>query len=314
VFYSGAFKYNRRNPKRPMKSVSIEVGSSALKAQILAEALPYIQRFHDKAIVIKYGGNAMTEPALKAGFARDVVMLKLVGMNPVIVHGGGPQIGDLLKTMGIHSEFRQGMRVTDDKVMNVVEMVLGELNQEIVGLINQHGGRAVGLTGQDGAFIHARKLLLKSETNHGEFVDIGLVGEIEKIDPELINLLDSRDFIPVIAPIGVGHEGEAYNINADLVAGKLAETLNAEKLVLMTNTAGVLDKHGNLLTGLSASEIEALFADGTIHGGMLPKIGSALDAVKNGVKSSHIIDGRVEHALLLEVLTNEGVGTMISAD
>jgi acetylglutamate kinase len=241
-------------------------------------------------------------------------MLKLVGMNPVIVHGGGPQIGDLLKTMGIHSEFRQGMRVTDDKVMNVVEMVLGELNQEIVGLINQHGGRAVGLTGQDGAFIHARKLLLKSETNHGEFVDIGLVGEIEKIDPELINLLDSRDFIPVIAPIGVGHEGEAYNINADLVAGKLAETLNAEKLVLMTNTAGVLDKHGNLLTGLSASEIEALFADGTIHGGMLPKIGSALDAVKNGVKSSHIIDGRVEHALLLEVLTNEGVGTMISAD
>jgi acetylglutamate kinase len=310
----GAFKYNRRNPKRPMKSVPIEVGSSALKAQILAEALPYIQRFHDKAIVIKYGGNAMTEPALKAGFARDVVMLKLVGMNPVIVHGGGPQIGDLLKTMGIHSEFRQGMRVTDDKVMNVVEMVLGELNQEIVGLINQHGGRAVGLTGQDGAFIHARKLLLKSETNHGEFVDIGLVGEIEKIDPELINLLDSRDFIPVIAPIGVGHEGEAYNINADLVAGKLAETLNAEKLVLMTNTAGVLDKHGNLLTGLSASEIEALFADGTIHGGMLPKIGSALDAVKNGVKSSHIIDGRVEHALLLEVLTNEGVGTMISAD
>jgi acetylglutamate kinase len=297
-----------------MKSVSIEVGSPGLKAQILAEALPYIQRFHDKAIVIKYGGNAMTEPALKAGFARDVVMLKLVGMNPVIVHGGGPQIGDLLKTMGIQSEFRQGMRVTDDKVMNVVEMVLGELNQEIVGLINQHGGRAVGLTGQDGAFIHARKLLLKSETNHGEFVDIGLVGEIEKIDPELINLLDSRDFIPVIAPIGVGHEGEAYNINADLVAGKLAETLNAEKLVLMTNTAGVLDKHGNLLTGLSASEIEALFADGTIHGGMLPKIGSALDAVKNGVKSSHIIDGRVEHALLLEVLTNEGVGTMISAD
>jgi acetylglutamate kinase len=297
-----------------MKPVSIEAGSPALKAQILAEALPYIQRFHDKAIVIKYGGNAMTEAQLKAGFARDVVMLKLVGMNPVIVHGGGPQIGDLLKTMGIASEFRQGMRVTDDKVMNVVEMVLGELNQEIVGLINQHGGRAVGLTGQDGAFIHARKLLLKSETNHGELVDIGLVGEIEKIDPELINLLDSRDFIPVIAPIGVGSEGEAYNINADLVAGKLAETLHAEKLVLMTNTAGVLDKHGNLLTGLSASEIEALFADGTIHGGMLPKIGSALEAVKHGVASSHIIDGRVAHALLLEVLTNEGVGTMIRAD
>lgn len=294
--------------------MSIEVASSSLKAQILAEALPYIQRFHDKAIVIKYGGNAMTEPQLKAGFARDVVMLKLVGMNPVIVHGGGPQIGDLLKTMGIPSEFRQGMRVTDDKVMNVVEMVLGELNQEIVGLINQYGGRAVGLTGQDGAFIHARKMLLKSDTNQGDLVDIGLVGEIEKIDPELINLLDSRDFIPVIAPIGVGADGEAYNINADLVAGKLAETLNAEKLVLMTNTTGVLDKNGTLLTGLTASEIEALFADGTIHGGMLPKIGSALDAVKNGVKSSHIIDGRVEHALLLEVLTNEGVGTMIKAD
>src|SRR5450755_2853083 len=281
-----------------------EVASSSLKAQILAEALPYIQRFHDKAIVIKYGGNAMTEPQLKAGFARDVVMLKLVGMNPVIVHGGGPQIGDLLKTMGIPSEFRQGMRVTDEKVMNVVEMVLGELNQEIVGLINQYGGRAVGLTGQDGGFSHAHKMLLKSDTSQGDLVDIGLVGEIEKIDPELINLLDSRDFIPVIAPIGVGKEGEAYNINADL---------NAEKLVLMTNTVGVLDKNGKLLTGLTATEIEALFADGTIHGGMLPKIGSALDAVKNGVKSSHIIDGRVEHALLLEVLTNEGVGTMIRA-
>src|SRR6476469_9340143 len=304
----------RRHRRCPDPDMPIDAVTAAVKAQILAEALPYIQRVHDRTIVVKYGGNAMPEAHLKAGFARDVVMLKLVGMNPVIVHGGGPQIGDLLKTMGIPSEFRQGMRVTDEKVMNVVEMVLGELNQEIVGLINQHGGRAVGLTGQDGAFIHARKLLLKSETNHGEFVDIGLVGEIEKIDPELINLLDSRDFIPVIAPIGVGHEGEAYNINADLVAGKLAETLNAEKLVLMTNTAGVLDKHGNLLTGLSAREIEALFADGTIHGGMLPKIGSALDAVKNGVKSWHIIDGRVEHALLLEVLTNEGVGTMIRAD
>jgi acetylglutamate kinase len=292
----------------------IEAANAALKAHILAEALPYIQRFHDRAIVIKYGGNAMTENHLKAGFARDVVMLKLVGMNPVIVHGGGPQIGDLLKTMGIPSEFRQGMRVTDEKVMNVVEMVLGELNQEIVGLINQHGGRAVGLTGQDGAFIHARKMLLKSESQQGEWVDIGLVGEIERIDPELINLLDSRDFIPVIAPIGVGASGEAYNINADLVAGKLAETLGAEKLVLMTNTVGVLDKNGTLLTGLTASEIEAFFADGTIHGGMLPKIGSALDAVKNGVKSSHIIDGRVEHALLLEVLTSEGVGTMIKAD
>ena len=291
----------------------IDPVSAAQKAQILAEALPYIRRFHDRTIVVKYGGNAMTEAKLKAGFARDVVMLKLVGMNPVIVHGGGPQIGDLLKTMGIESEFRQGMRVTDERVMTVVEMVLGELNQEIVGLINQHGGKAVGLTGQDGAFIQARKMMLRDGAS-GADVDIGYVGEIERIDPELIQLLDSRDFIPVIAPIGVGDAGEAYNINADLVAGKLAETLRAEKLVLMTNTTGVLDKHGTLLTGLTASEIDRLFADGTIHGGMLPKIGSALDAVKNGVKSSHIIDGRVEHALLLEVLTNEGVGTMIRAD
>jgi acetylglutamate kinase len=288
--------------------------TAADKAQILAEALPYIQRFHDRTIVVKYGGNAMTEPALKSGFARDVVMLKLVGMNPVIVHGGGPQIGELLTRMGIPSEFRQGMRVTDEKVMNVVEMVLGELNQEIVGLINQQGGKAVGLTGQDGAFIRARKMMLESETVKGEMIDIGLVGEIERIDPELISLLDSRDFIPVIAPIGVGAQGEAYNINADLVAGELAQTLRAEKLVLMTNTTGVLDRNGKLLTGLTASEIDALFADGTIHGGMLPKIGSALDAVKNGVKSTHIIDGRVAHALLLEVLTNQGVGTMIRAD
>ena len=291
----------------------LDAVSAAQKAQILAEALPYIRRFHDRTIVVKYGGNAMTEAKLKAGFARDVVMLKLVGMNPVIVHGGGPQIGDLLKKMGIASEFRQGMRVTDDRVMNVVEMVLGELNQEIVGLINQHGGKAVGLTGQDGAFIQARRMMLRDGAS-GADVDIGYVGEIERIDPELIQLLDSRDFIPVIAPIGVGDAGEAYNINADLVAGKLAETLRAEKLVLMTNTTGVLDKHGTLLTGLTASEIDRLFADGTIHGGMLPKIGSALDAVRNGVRSSHIIDGRVEHALLLEVLTNEGVGTMIRAD
>lgn len=292
--------------------MALTPASAALKAQILAEALPYIQRFHDRTIVIKYGGNAMTEPHLKAGFARDVVMLKLVGMNPVVVHGGGPQIGGLLEKMGIKSEFRQGMRVTDEPTMNVVEMVLGELNQEIVGLINSHGGKAVGLTGQDGAFMRARKLMLKDEMTGGD-VDIGLVGEIELIDPELINLLDSRDFIPVIAPIGVGTGGEAYNINADLVAGKLAERLSAEKLVLMTNTTGVLDKDGNLLTGLTATEIERLFADGTIHGGMLPKISSALDAVKNGVRSSHIIDGRVEHALLLEILTNEGVGTLIRA-
>ena len=288
----------------------LDAVSAAQKAQILAEALPYIRRFHDRTIVVKYGGNAMTEAKLKAGFARDVVMLKLVGMNPVIVHGGGPQIGDLLKKMNIESEFRQGMRVTDERVMNVVEMVLGELNQEIVGLINQHGGKAVGLTGQDGAFIQARKMMLRDGAS-GADVDIGYVGEIERIDPELIQLLDSRDFIPVIAPIGVGGAGEAYNINADLVAGKLAETLRAEKLVLMTNTTGVLDKHGTLLTGLTASEIDRLFADGTIHGGMLPKIGSALDAARSGVKSVHIIDGRVDHALLLEILTDEGVGTLI---
>jgi len=287
---------------------------AAQKAQVLAEALPYIRRFHKQTIVVKLGGNAMIDDALKAGFARDVTMLKLVGLNPVVVHGAGPQISGLLDKMGIKSEFRQGMRVTDEKTMNVVEMVLGELNQEIVALINQQGGKAVGLTGQDGGFIRCRKMYLKSDTEPGADVDIGLVGEIEKIDPELIHLLDSRDFIPVIAPIGFGINGEAYNVNADLVAGKLAEKLNAEKLILMTNITGVLDKKGNLLTGLTASEIEALFADGTISGGMLPKIGSALEAVKNGVKTSHIIDGRVDHALLLEVLTNEGVGTMIKAD
>src|SRR5213080_3924750 len=288
---------------------------AAEKARILAEALPYIQRFHGKTIVVKFGGNAMTDEELKAGFARDVVLLKLVGMNPVVVHGGGPQIEQLLARLGKKGEFVQGMRVTDSETMDVVEMVLGgQVNKEVVELINQQGGKAVGLTGQDGAFIRARKMMLKSADDNGALVDIGLVGDIERIDPELINLLDSRDFIPVIAPIGVGSEGEAYNINADLVAGKLAETLKAEKLVLMTNTSGVLDRNGKLLTGLTATEIEGLFDDGTIHGGMLPKIGSALDAVKNGVKSSHVIDGRVEHALLLEVLTNEGVGTMIRAD
>ena len=293
--------------------MALSPASAAQKAQVLAEALPYIRRFHKQTIVVKLGGNAMVDDGLKAGFARDVTMLKLVGLNPVIVHGAGPQISGLLDKMGIKSEFRQGMRVTDEKTMNVVEMVLGELNQEIVSLINQQGGKAVGLTGQDGGFIRCKKMFLRSDTDPNEAVDIGLVGEIENIDP-LINLLDSRDFIPVIAPIGFGVNGEAYNINADLVAGKLAEKLKAEKLVLMTNIKGVLDKAGTLLTGLTASEIEALFADGTISGGMLPKIGSALDAVKNGVKSSHIIDGRVDHALLLEVLTNEGVGTMILAD
>jgi acetylglutamate kinase len=288
-----------------------ESSSQIQNAKILIEALPYIKRFHDKTIVIKYGGNAMTEQALKEGFARDVVMLKLVGMNPVVVHGGGPQIGDLLTKMGKKSEFIQGMRVTDVETMNVVEMVLGELNQEIVGLINQQGGKAVGLTGQDAGFIRAQKLLVKSETNHDEMLDIGFVGEVKAIDPELISLLDSRDFIPVIAPIGVGENGEAFNINADLVAGKLAETLRAEKLVLMTNIAGVMDKSGTLIHHVTSQQIDRMIEDGTISGGMLPKIAGALEAVKNGVKTAHIIDGRVDHAVLLEVLTDKGVGTAI---
>ena len=282
------------------------------KAQILAEALPYIRRFHGKTIVIKYGGNAMTDEKLKHSFARDVVLLKLVGMDPVVVHGGGPQIDDFLKRVGKKGEYVQGMRVTDRDTMDVVEMVLGGLvNKDIVNLINQHGGRAIGLTGKDGSFIRARKMLVQNEDNAAEMLDIGQVGEIESIDPEVISLLESREFIPVVAPIGVGEDGESYNINADLVAGKLAEILHAEKLILLTNTPGVLDKNGKLLTGLTPKQVEGLFADGTIHGGMLPKIGSALDAAKSGVKSVHIIDGRVEHALLLEVLTDQGVGTLI---
>ena len=282
------------------------------KAKILAEALPYIQRFHGKTIVIKYGGNAMVEEHLKQGFARDVVLLKLVGMNPVVVHGGGPQIDDMLKRVGKQGEFIQGMRVTDAETMDVVEMVLGgSVNKDIVSLINRHGGKAVGLTGKDGAFIRAKKLLMADRQAAGKWINIGQVGEIESIDPSLIALLDTQDFIPIIAPIGVGVEGESYNINADLVAGKLAEILKAEKLILLSNIPGVLDKDGNLLTGLTAQRVDELFADGTISGGMLPKIGSALDAVKNGVKSCHIIDGRVEHALLLEILTDQGVGTLI---
>jgi acetylglutamate kinase len=282
------------------------------KAQILAEALPYIRRFHGKTIVIKYGGNAMTDEKLKHSFARDVVLLKLVGMDPVVVHGGGPQIDDFLKRVGKKGEFIQGMRVTDRDTMDVVEMVLGGLvNKDIVNLINQHGGRAIGLTGKDGSFIRARKMLVQNEDNAAEMLDIGQVGEIQSIDPEVISLLESREFIPVVAPIGVGEDGQSYNINADLVAGKLAEILRAEKLILLTNTPGVLDKNGNLLTGLTPKQVDGLFADGTIHGGMLPKIGSALDAAKSGVRSVHIIDGRVEHALLLEVLTDQGVGTLI---
>ena len=286
--------------------------SAASKAKTLAEALPYIQRFHGKTIVIKYGGNAMTDPALKDGFARDVVLLKVVGMNPVIVHGGGPQIDDLLKRVGKKGEFIQGMRVTDAETMDVVEMVLGgQVNKDIVNLINRCGGKAVGLTGKDGGLIRARKMMVRSAPGSDGMVDIGQVGEVESIDPAIVNLLHTQDFIPVIAPVGVGANGESYNINADLVAGKVAEILKAEKLIVLTNTAGVLDKEGNLLTGLTARKVDELFADGTIHGGMLPKIGSALEAVKNGVNTCHIIDGRVGHALLLEILTDEGVGTLI---
>ena len=292
--------------------MSLTPKSANERAQILAEALPYIRRFKNKTIVVKYGGNAMVDDELKNGFARDVVLMKLVGMNPVVVHGGGPQIGQLLERMGKESKFVDGMRVTDAETMDVVEMVLGGLvNKEIVSMINHHGGKAVGLTGKDGGLIRAKKMLLKKASGD-DSVDIGHVGEVESIDPEVVAVLDTKNFIPVVAPIGVGKEGEAYNINADIVAGKLAVTLAAEKLILMTNTPGVLDKQENLLTGLSANAVDGLIADGTISGGMLPKVNCALDAVKSGVHSAHIIDGRVPHALILEILTDEGVGTLIT--
>jgi len=285
---------------------------AADKAKVIAEALPYIQRFWDKTVVVKYGGNAMIDPTLQAAFAHDVVLLKLVGLNPVVVHGGGPQIETLLNKVGKKGEFIQGMRVTDAETMDVVEMVLGgQVNKDIVNLINQAGGKAVGLTGVDGRFIRARKLMMASQDKPGDVIDIGLVGEIAQIDPSLIAFLDSGDFIPVIAPIGVGEGGETYNINADVVAGKLAEVLKAEKLVLLTNTPGVLGKDGQLLTGLTPKKIDELVADGTLSGGMLPKIAAALDAARSGVKAVHIIDGRVEHALLLEIMTDQGVGTLI---
>ncbi len=288
--------------------------TAAKKAKTISEALPYIKRFFDKTIVIKYGGNAMIEEHLKESFAQDVVLLKLVGMNPVVVHGGGPQINEMLDKLGKKGEFIQGMRVTDEETMDVVEMVLGgQINKEIVNLINQHGGKAVGLTGQDGNFIHAKKLMIKDLDNKEKMIDVGRVGEISAIDPSIINFLDSGDFIPVVAPIGVGTDGKTYNINADVVAGKLAEILGAEKLMLLTNTPGVLDKSGALLTGLTPKEIDAMITDGSLSGGMLPKINSALEAARSGVNAVHIIDGRVEHALLLEVLTDEGVGTLIKA-
>jgi acetylglutamate kinase len=284
-------------------------------ASVLSEALPYIQRFSGKTMVIKYGGNAMTEETLKRGFARDIVLMKLVGMNPVVVHGGGPQIANMLKQIGKESEFVQGMRVTDTETMNVVEMVLGGLvNKEIVSMINQHGGKAVGLTGKDGDLIHARKLTFEQqnpEMNAPEIIDIGHVGEVASIDTSVVEMLVKDDFIPVIAPIGVGTDGQSYNINADLVAGKMATALGAEKLILLTNIPGVLDQDGTLLTGLRAEKVDELIASGVIHGGMLPKIRCALDAVRSGVSTAQIIDGRVEHAVLLEVFTTEGVGTLI---
>ncbi|BBB24453.1 acetylglutamate kinase [Isorropodon fossajaponicum endosymbiont JTNG4] len=283
-------------------------------ASVLTESLPYIQKFQGKTIVIKYGGNAMVDEALKSSFARDIVLMKSVGMNPVVVHGGGPQIGKTLEKIGKQSQFINGMRVTDAETMDVVEMVLGGLvNKEIVTLIHQHGGHSIGLTGKDGSLISAKKLKHDIKPT-SEIIDLGHVGEVDKIDISVINLLLKGDFIPVIAPIGVGKDGFSYNINADLVASAIAQALNAEKLILLTNTVGLLDANGELLTGLDANIIDGLIEDGTIHSGMLPKINCALSAVKNGVKSTHIIDGRVVHAVLLEVFTDSGVGTLITCN
>ncbi|HEB83324.1 MAG TPA: acetylglutamate kinase, partial [Gammaproteobacteria bacterium] len=287
--------------------------SATTIASVLSEALPYLQRLNNKTIVIKFGGNAMTDEALKNSFARDIVLLKQVGVNPVVVHGGGPQIGKLLEKIGKKSEFIDGMRVTDSETMDVVEMVLGGLvNKSIVNLINHNGGQAVGLTGKDGAMIRARKMQISRkspELEAPEIIDLGHVGEIATIDPSIVHALDKGNFIPVIAPIGVGEDAASYNINADLVAGKMASVLGAEKLLLLTNTPGVLDEQDEILTGLSAKDVNKLIDQGTIAGGMLPKVGCALDAVNSGVKTAHIIDGRVEHAVLLELLTDEGVGT-----
>jgi len=295
----------------------VDIKAAKNVASVLSEALPYLQSLSNKTIVIKFGGNAMVDERLKNSFARDIVLLKQDGVNPVIVHGGGPQIGQLLEKIGKKSEFINGMRVTDSETMDVVEMVLGGLvNKNIVNLINHNGGRAVGLTGKDGGLIRAKKMQIERsspELEVPEIIDLGHVGEVTAIDPSLVTMLDSGNFIPVIAPIGVGDDAVSYNINADLVAGKMANVLGAEKLLLLTNTPGILDKDENILTGLNISDVAKLKADGTIHGGMLPKIDCALDAVSSGVKTAHIIDGRVEHAVLLELLTDEGVGTLIKS-
>lgn len=304
-----------------MRENESSIASAAHVAEVLTEALPYIQKFTNKTIVVKYGGNAMTDPSLQKSFARDIVLMKLVGMNPIIVHGGGPQIGELLNRLNIKSEFVQGMRVTDSETMDVVEMVLGAtVNKQIVSLINSAGGQAIGVTGKDGHLIQAKKLILNRTMSEeqeenikaSEIIDVGHVGEVKSINRAVIDLLVQSDFIPVIAPIGVGADGASYNINADLVAGKVAEILQAEKLMLLTNVAGLQDKNGEVLTGLSTRKVDELIADGTIYGGMLPKIRCALDAVNSGVSSAHIVDGRVAHAVLLEIFTDAGVGTLIT--
>ena len=296
--------------------MSVDTSKPNNIAEVLIEALPYIQRFTGKTFVIKYGGNAMVDDALQASFARDIVLLKHVGINPVVVHGGGPQIGNLLARIGKQSKFVDGMRVTDEETMDVVEMVLGGLvNKEIVNAINQQGGKAVGLTGKDGELICAKKLNVSRSTPElqaSEIIDLGHVGEVDAINTDVVNMLVKDDFIPVIAPIGVDKAGVSYNINADLVAGKLAAALNAEKLILLTNIPGLLDKNDKLMTGLDPDKVDELITDGTIYGGMLPKISSALDAVQGGVKSVHIIDGRLEHAVLLEIFTDTGIGTLIN--
>ena len=295
-----------------MKDINTKPGYIA---EVLTEALPYIKRFRGKLIVIKYGGNAMSDETLKAGFARDVVLMKLVGMNPIVVHGGGPQIGETLNKLGKKTEFVEGMRVTDSETMDIVEMVLGGIvNKEIVNLISRFGGNAVGLSGKDGKLIRAKKMIVKKnspELDVPEIIDLGHVGDVHSIDKFIIEKLIKGDFIPVVAPVGEDESGQSYNINADLVAGKIAEALTAEKLIMLTNTKGLLDKEGEVLTGISVEEVDSLIKKGVIHGGMLPKIRSALDAVHGGVQTSHIIDGRVKHAVLLEILTDEGVGTLI---